>query len=232
MNRLFFFAIFASLAFCASGQDYEPTTKWPYLNKNFQKGTFYLNTGNTTEKEVNIHLFRSVIHYVENDVIHELSNSRDVDSIRIAAETYVYIGNEVYQVLKQIDADNGLYLLALGNFDDLAVTTGAYGVKSHTSAVTKYNSLDLGGLTERNFIKLTAEKDDGKFFPIHKTYYFKIDGKLIRAGKKDLEKEIESPQIKERLLQYLKKNKVKWNKADSLADLFGTIFGHGREHSD
>jgi hypothetical protein len=223
MKRLVFFVILVSLTFHTSGQDYEPTTKWPYLNKNFQKGTFYLNNGHTTEKEANIHLFKSALHYVENDVIQELSNTRDVDSIRIAAKTYVYIGNEIYQVLKQIDSNNGLYLLALGNFDNLAATTGAYGVKSHTSAVTKYNSLDLGGLTERNFIKLTAEKDDGKFFPIHKTYYFKINGKLIKANKKDLEKEIESPQIKERLRQYLKKNKVKWNKADSLAELFGTI---------
>jgi hypothetical protein len=210
--------------FRIQGQNYEPTTRWPYLYEHFQKGSVYLDNGTVVEREVNIHLVKSVLHYVdENGQILELTNAGDVDSVRTATATYVFIGDVVYRALKQTDVENGLYLLSVGNFDDLFTTTGAYGVKSHTSAASNYAALDFGGITERNFIKLSSEKDSGKYFPIKETYYFKIGGKLIKAGKKDLEKELESASAKERLQQYLKKNKVKWNRADSLQELLAAL---------
>jgi hypothetical protein len=238
MKRFFFLIVCILFTLNGWGQKYEPTTRWPYLYEHFQKGVIYLKNNRVTEREVNIHLAKSVLHYTEDNVIHELSNIDDVDSIRIEAttsvdiqgdvhrlrtvDTYVYIEDKVYRVLQQ-DTLSGLYLLSLGNFDDLLTTTGAYGTRSHTSSAKNYNVLDFGGITERNLIKLRSEKEDGKFFPVDKTYYFKIDGQLVKADRKLLEKAITSPQAKERLQQYLKKNKVKWNQPDSLIKLYQSL---------
>jgi len=216
--------VFTILTFNVTGQNYAPTTNWPYLYENFQQGTIYLKSGNTLEKSVNIHLVASVLHYVENNMIQELMNTEDVDSIQIktsyASETFVYIDGRIYRLIEQTDNNNGIFEINIGNFDELLSTTGAYGTKNYTASPTKFVSLNIGGIAERDYLKLSSGKDNGKLFPIDKTYFFKINGKLIKARSKDVENSIDSPQVKKQLQSYLKKNKVKWNNIDSLAGLY------------
>ena len=221
-----FTIVLLALALSVAGQKYEPNTIWPYLYKDFHQGIIYLKTGKTIEKSVNIHLVESVLHYVDNDIIYELSNPENVDSIQIETPfglvAFVCIGNRTYRVIEQSDVNNGVYELNAGNFVDLLTTTGAYGTKNYATAATKLGSMNFGGITLRDYpkLKISAENNPGQSFPIDKTYFFKINGKFIKARSKDLENAIDPPQAKKQLQEYVKKNKVKWNNPDSLANLF------------
>ena len=226
MKRKGFFIIaLLTLSMSVTGQKYEPTTIWPYLYKDFQKGTIYFKTGDPIEKNVNIHLVESVLHYVENNVIYELNNPESVDIIEVETpsgqEDFVYIGNKVYRAITQGENGSGVYELNKGNFVELLTTTGAFGTKNYATASTRLSSLTFGGINwDYAKLKLTSEQDPGQSFPINKTYFFIINGNFVKARSKDLENAIVSPQVKKQMKEYVKKNKVKWNNPDSLANLF------------
>ena len=202
------------LAGLLNAQSFNPTTKWPYVYKNFQSGTIYFNDKQTLELQVNIHLLKSVLHYVNQDMIYHADTSNPIDSIIINKVKYVYMDNQLVEVIGE-KKNNKLVLLKTGDFDVLFTTTGAYGTAAHTSAVNDLASYEIGGISNMNHRQLVLEKEDGKLLPVKTSMYFIIDDKPVLATKKGL-KDILNADKFEQLEVYAKENKIKWKKTGDL----------------
>ena len=202
------------LAGLLNAQSFNPTTKWPYVYKNFQSGTIYFNDKQTLELQVNIHLLKSVLHYVNQDMIYHADTSNPIDSIIINKVKYVYMDNQLVEVIGE-KKNNKLVLLKTGDFDVLFTTTGAYGTAAHTSAVNDLASYEIGGISNMNHRQLVLEKEDGKLLPVKTSMYFIIDDKPVLATKKGL-KDILNADKFTQLEVYAKENKIKWKKTGDL----------------
>ena len=202
------------LAGLLNAQSFNPTTKWPYVYKNFQSGTIYFNDKQTLELQVNIHLLKSVLHYVNQDMIYHADTSNPIDSIIINKVKYVYMDNQLVEVIGE-KKNNKLVLLKTGDFDVLFTTTGAYGTAAHTSAVNDLASYEIGGISNMNHRQLILEKEDGKLLPVKTSMYFIIDDKPVLATKKGLKDILNADKFKQ-LEVYAKENKIKWKKTGDL----------------
>ena len=202
------------LAGLLNAQSFNPTTKWPYVYKNFQSGTIYFNDKQTLELQVNIHLLKSVLHYVNQDMIYHADTSNPIDSIIINKVKYVYMDNQLVEVIGE-KKNNKLVLLKTGDFDVLFTTTGAYGTAAHTSAVNDLASYEIGGISNMNHRQLVLEKEDGKLLPVKTSMYYIIDDKPVLATKKGLKDILNADKFKQ-LEVYAKENKIKWKKTGDL----------------
>lgn len=196
------------LAGMVNAQQYNPTTKWPYIYKNFQVGTIYFSDKVSLELQVNIHLLKSALHYVKHEMIYHSDMSNPIDSIMINNTKYVYMDNQLVEVISESNK-NKLVLLKLGDFDVLFTTTGAYGTAAHTSAVNDLASYEIGGISNMNHRQLVLEKEDGKLLPIKTSLYFILDGKSVAATKKGFKEMLDADKYKQ-LEAYAKANKINW----------------------
>ena len=214
MKKYILFVSVFLLAGLLNAQSFNPTTKWPYVYKNFQSGTIYFNDKQTLELQVNIHLLKSVLHYVNQDMIYHADTSNPIDSIIINKVKYVYMDNQLVEVIGE-KKNNKLVLLKTGDFDVLFTTTGAYGTAAHTSAVNDLASYEIGGISNMNHRQLVLEKEDGKLLPVKTSMYFIIDDKPVLATKKGLKDILNADKFKQ-LEVYAKENKIKWKKTGDL----------------
>ena len=197
-----------------NAQTFSPTTKGPYVYKNLQSGTIYFNDKQILELQVNIHLLKSVLHYVNKDMIYHADTSNPIDSIIINNVKYVYMDNQLVEVVGE-RKNNKLVLLKKGDFDVLLTTTGAYGTAAHTSAVNDLSSFEIGGISNMNHRQLVLEKEDGKLLPVKTSLYFIIDDKPVSATKKGLKDILDTDKFKQ-LEVYAKENKINWKKQSDL----------------
>jgi len=202
------------LAGLLNAQTFNPTTKWPYEFKNFQVGTIYFNDKQPLELQVNIHLLKSALHYVKQDMIYHADTSNPIDSIIINNVKYVYMDNQLVQVISE-RKNNKLVLLKKGDFDILFTTTGAYGTAAHTSAVNDLSSYEIGGISNMNHRQLVLEKEDGKLLPVKTSLHFIIDGKPVTATKKGVKDILDSDKYNQ-LEIFAKENKINWKKTGDL----------------
>jgi hypothetical protein len=217
-----------SIHLYSTGQEYTPTTNWPYLFENFQDGTIHFKEGDNTLKKVNIHLHKNTLHYVENDKIYQIDDKNDIDFVEINNEKFVYKNKELLQVIQQIE-NNGLYLLAKVDLDKLTTATGAYGSNAQTASTRNLTNLDFVDVVNIRYVQLISGKEEGRLLPLKKSYYFDISGELIPANKKEVEKRLETSQVKEEYKQFVKKNKIKWNQANSLIQVLEFLNNHSNK---
>ena len=69
---------------------------------------------------------------------------------------------------------------------------------------------------------MLQEKKEGRTLPMVEQYYFIIDGQQVEATKKGVEKFVGDAKA-DALKQFLKENKTKWKKEDSLKQLLGFL---------
>ncbi len=207
---LFVFAIFVN------AQTFEPTTKWPYLYKDFQSGTIFLSKGTKTTMTVNVHLLKSSLQYLKDELIYQ-ADSKDVIRVEIGADQFIYIDGELAKILEK-NGKNYLLSITKGDFDALTSGTGAYGTSAQSSATTDLSSMEIGGLSNMNHKQLVFEKEDGKILPLKTEYYFVIDGKPVLASKKEIIDFVDV-QKKAQLNTFLKENRIKWKNKESLSKL-------------
>ena len=208
MKKYILFVSVFLLAGLLNAQTFNPTTKWPYVYKNFQVGTIYFSDKVSLELQVNIHLLKSALHYVKQDMIYHSDTSIPIDSIMINNNKYVYMDNQLVEVISEKNK-NKLVLLKTGDFDVLFTTTGAYGTAAHTSAVNDLASYEIGGISNMNHRQLVLEKEDGKLLPVKTSLHFIIDGKSVAATKKGFREILDTDKYKQ-LEDYTKANKINW----------------------
>ena len=198
---------------------YTPNTKWPYVYENFTEGTLYRGK-DYSMAQFNIHYMGNVLHYIspEDDKIYT-AKGNDVDSVVIADKTNILVdhkdGRKMMEVVAQ-SGENKAFRLDYVDFDAAMQSSGgAYGSSSNSSATRNLSSLDLGGMNNPKHGLLLQEKNDGKSLVVRSRYYLRIGKFDIEANKKAVE-QIVPAEKEEEWKQFLKKNKIKWKKPESL----------------
>lgn len=196
---------------------FHPNTRWPYLYENFTKGTIYFSGNQKSEATLNIHLWGNILHYITQDGKIFESSDKDVVRVEIGNDAYLFGDHKLMKVIGQKE-QNLVLKLTRGDFDSMFSGTGAYGASLSTSATRDLSSLDLGGLDKPELGKMLEERNEGREIPLLTDYYFIINNQVIDANKKAVE-EIIGTSNREAWKEFLKKNKIKWKKEDSLINI-------------
>ena len=199
-------------AICAAAQT--PSTTWPYLYDNFTPGTIYLVNGSKSEVQMNVHLRRDKLHFIDSELVKE-ADLTGVNLVMIGKDKFVPVEGGV----RRVEAENANgYVLAsiLGDFAAVQETGGAYGSSSSASATRKLSSLDFDTQVGQNHIILMKDKTNGVELRLVKHYYlFLADGICIPATRKDVEAFLpESASANWKA--WLKSAKPKWRDLQSL----------------
>ena len=211
-----FLILFILLSLKLSAQ--EATTNWPYLYNDFRNGTVNYTNGAKTEALMNIHLLRSRLHYLDNGIIKEVTNT-DILVIEISADKFFAHDNKMYRVIVG-NSTSFIGELATADISSLSQSGGAYGSSSNTQATKKLTSVDVFHSVHMNtsHIELKNSKDSGDLLPIIKKYYIVSGGEIFLATKKGIESKLPDNK-KSEFTAFVKKNKIKWKTPESLAKL-------------
>ena len=205
------------LMLAVSAQNFEPNTKWPYLYENFTPGTIYFEGNEKSSSNLNIHLWGNVLHYVKADGRIYQSSDQKVMRVEIGNDAYIFSDHKLVRIIAH-EGTNLLAELVSGDFDAMRSSGGgAYGSSLNSSASRDLSSLgfDLGGMDHPELGLMLQEKQDGRTIPLITRYYFIIGGQQVEATKKGVEKFVGDDRA-DALKQFLKDNKVKWKKEESL----------------
>lgn len=198
---------------------FAPNTRWPYLYENFSQGTIYFAKNQRSEAQLNVHLLGNTLHYITQDGKIFESSDKDVIRVEIGNDTYWFANHKLMQVITQ-EGDCALLKLVYGDFDSMTSGSGAYGSSLNSSASRDLSSLDLGGLNQPELGKMLQERNDGSEIPLETAYYFILGGKVVEANKKAVTETVEVSQS-DNWKKFLKENKIKWKKEDSLISVLG-----------
>lgn len=198
---------------------FAPNTRWPYLYENFSQGTIYFAKNQKSEAQLNVHLLGNTLHYITQDGKIFESSDKDVIRVEIGNDTYWFTNHKLMQVITQ-EGDCALLKLVYGDFDSMTSGSGAYGSSLNSSASRDLSSLDLGGLNQPELGKMLQERNDGSEIPLETAYYFILGGKVVEANKKAVTETVEVSQS-DNWKKFLKENKIKWKKEDSLISVLG-----------
>lgn len=199
---------------CKAFAQHEPTTTWPYLYADFTNGEIKSMKDEAKPGIFNIHILHGRLHFIEGELIRELSPA-EVVSVKIGSDYFVNVGGEMMKVLAM---EGNVYVTEKQEVDmvRLNATGGAYGSSSSTLATTALSSLEnIGnGMTATNHMELKNAKDDGKILPMLSKMYIVVPGNVIYATKKDVTA-MSGVDSKE-LNAFIKENKIKWKNPQSL----------------
>lgn len=205
-----------SLLTCAQG--YTPSTKWPYLYNEFQQGTAFFSDGQVSRQQMlNIHLLHSTLHYLDGDKIKQ-TDPRGIETIVIATDTFLYSEGELVRLLKRNRQASLIKQVAIDMEALNKGQSGAYGMETSSSAVKQLTSFEVNGLSNLSHTQMKLEKAEGKELSLKETYYLILNGRSIRATRKEIEKSL-SDSERPRFKAFVKQHKIKWKEDNSLIQL-------------
>lgn len=215
MKKHVFAIAMLAAAFVASAQ-YTPNTKWPYVLENFENGVLHRGTDHSEEAMFNIHFTGNTLHYVNpTDQKIYTAKYNKIDSVVMNSGTFVQSIDGQMMRVEARRGENMVLKLEYADLDALNTNTGAYGLSLNSSATRKLSSL---GTTNASLIMMLQERNDGTPLVIRTKYYLRIGDKDIEANKGAIE-DFLTDDKKEGFKLFLKQNKIKWKKPESLAVL-------------
>lgn len=212
-NLILFFLL---LVFIVNAQSYEPTTKWPYLYENFKSGILLFSDNTKTTASVNVHLLGSLLHYEKDGLIYHVDINK-LEGVDIGEDKFVPSNGKLVKIVGKL-GQNYMAKLTIGDFDALMSSSGAYGMSSSSSSVNKLSSIEIGGISNLNYRLMVDEKQEGRILPLKTEYLLIIKGKSISAVKSEIEKTLTDDK-KVEFKAFIKDNKIKFNKEESLSNL-------------
>ena len=211
MKRILILAICLIASVSLYGQDC--TTVWPYLYNDFTEGAVNKTSGKTINYKLNVHVKESKLHFLSGNLVNE-AYLTDVASVRIGDDVYIPVNQKLMRMIAQ-DGEDYVLELKVANLSNINETGGAYGTSSSTSATNKLSSIETDAQINQNHMLLKASKNNGERLELESTYYFLIDGELIEATARIVDKKI-APKDKALWKQFKKENKLRWNQDESL----------------
>lgn len=217
MKRIIAVTTTLLLCLAAFADDYRPTSTWPYLYPDFCDGDIYTTKGHKLPQKVNIHCAHGKLHFLDNEVIKEVSPA-DVLMVIIGQDKYIAQYGVMYKVAME-DGTNLVLCSQLGDFSALNETGGAYGTSSTSSATTKLSSFELEGQVNQNHMLILESRQDGVELNIKTTYYLKTPKAFIKATAKEVQSYLGEDR-KAEWKAWSKTHKVKWTNPESLLSIF------------
>ena len=221
MTRLFTFMLSIMSFVCLTAQDYIPTTTWPYLYQDFMSGTIIMQSGATSNGVFNIHLGDSKVHFLEKDIIKELSVT-DFAELDIAGDKFICASGKILRVLAESEKGKVVESVSI---DQVALNSqsGAYGSSGSTIATSRYSSLEGIGTAHvnMNHMELRASKDDGESIPLVRKLCLVVRGQIYVANKKAIADS--GIATKDEQKAFYKTHKIKWKDPQSLLQIVSLI---------
>jgi hypothetical protein len=219
MKRLSLILISAILCFQAVAQnyDYKPRETWPYLLESFTLGGVHTSVGtDLNEGFYNISVVDGKLHYIKDGKIME-ADMRLIQYARIGDKMYLNRFGQMEEVL----FEEGRYCLlrsSLVDMDRLAKTDIGYGVSSATASAQNLSGLSVSGISQNMDLQDAIQgAKDGSILPLRTKYSFLMGSRQIDATKAAV---LAIPGIdKAAAKAFIKQEKIKWSKPDSLAKL-------------
>jgi len=226
MKRLFLtISILATALFSLGAQDDSysgATDSWPYMFKSFQHRVVHFVKGyKDLEADLNICVADGHLHYVENGTILE-SETKEVTGAEINGKLYISNKGEMMEVLA--NNENGYVVLSrLFDPTQMGKAEIGYGMTSSTYAASNLDLRAVTGLAQNILHAKVAEAATnagyGEKLPLKETIFIIVGDNRINSDKKDFQDLVG----KEKAAEFLKENKVKWNKAETLLPVINFI---------
>lgn len=197
---------------CALAQNC--STAWPYLYEDFEKGELYFSNGSIIHLNMNVHLAKGTLHYIDDDNIIKEPDKKNLLYAKINSDKFMIISGCVMKIISE--KDNGfIAAYYTADFQVSNESGGAYGASSNSSATTKLTSINVPGVNQ-NIMNLKREKSSGTKAPIKTKLYIITMGKVLEADKKEVENLLDEDKLAGFKL-FLKKHKIRWKDPASLA---------------
>jgi len=212
-----------SISMSAQDESYSGATdSWPYLFKNFQHGVVHFIKGyKDLESDLNICIADGHLHYVDNGTILE-SETKEVTGAEINGKIFIAYNGEMMEVLA--NNENG-YIAVSRLFDPTQMGKAeiGYGMTSSTYAASNLDLRAVTGLAQNILHSKVAEAATnagyGEKLPIKETLCIIVGNNKINADKKEFQDLVG----KEKATAFLKENKIKWTKAETLLPVVNFI---------
>lgn len=191
------------------------TTSWPYLYWEFTSGTVYFVSGTKANLQVNIHVERSTLHFLDGEDIKE-ALANEVVLVEIGQEKYYSYEGYMMKVVGG-DEKGFVAVVQLGDVNSVHTEgTAAYGASSNSSAIRKMKSIEVWAKT--NHLQMRKSREEGYDLPLIKKYYLVTNGTVYLASKAGLEEKLEGSE-RDELKAFLKKTKIGWKNPNDLVKL-------------
>lgn len=225
MKRFFLIVSILAASFSMSAQDGSyggATDSWPYMFKSFQHGTVHFIKGyKDLEADLNICVADGHLHYVEDGTILE-SETKEVVGAEINGKKYIAYTGEMMEILAS--NDNG-YVVISKLFDPTQMGKAeiGYGMTSSTYAASNLDLRAVTGLSQSLIHAKVAEAATnagyGEKLPLKETIYLIVGQDKILADKNAFQDVVGKEEAK----AFLKNNKIKWTKAETLLPVIDFI---------
>lgn len=207
-----------TIAFLAHAQ-IEAYTTWPYLYPDFQQGTLTLSNGQHRVMPINIHLLKGDLHFVDDKGMIQMAPAGQFSSVQIGEDFFRRVNGYLMQITPGPDENNFVAVRRIADLQSLNETGGAYGTPATTASTQKITSIDMPGFVNTNHMEQMKQRESGKKLKIKAEYYVVIDGKAIKATKKEFSEAMGAERAAA-FKSFLKQNKINWKDEQSLLKLF------------
>lgn len=204
---------------------YEPTTYWPYLFEDFQKGVVVYNNDTVSMAKLNFHLRAQSLDCIDyNGKIARVVLTKFQCAI-IDKEVYRIIdGKPMRQIHEEEDAMlmNHTYInydamdntykqgLALYAREKMDVT-----IRANWNGHLNYANIPMPGEFNESYKDMLEKKTDGNPLLTNSVNYFVVKGKAFRAIPKDCYEQLDKTAQKQ-LKNFVKVKKLKWKTTEDL----------------
>lgn len=218
MKRILLLTACCLFAFQALAQ-IDAYTTWPYYYSDFQQGTLILSNGQTRVMPINIHLLKGDLHFVDDKGMIQMAPAGQFSAVQIGEDHYKRVNGYLMRITPGPDEKNYVAVRSTVDLTALNETGGAYGTSSTTASTQRITSVDLPGFVNTNHMEQFQHRESGKKLKIKNEYFVVIDGKAVKASKKEVTEAI-GAEKEAAFKQFLKKNKINWKDEQSLLKVF------------
>mgnify|MGYP006956033223 CR=1 FL=1 len=193
-----------------------PTTTYPYLYPTFTEGKVILRGGKEEERNMNIHLRRDNLHYIDNGII-KAAFLTDVIAVEIGNDVFIPVDGRMLKVVAK--NENGCVAEEiLGDFETSLESGGAYGTSSASAATMKLTSVQTDSQVNQNYMNILNEKEKGVELRTETRLWLVGPEFRVRAVKKEVAALLDGEKV-EGWKAFLKQHKIKWKEPQSLLEV-------------
>ncbi|MDO4756161.1 MAG: hypothetical protein Q4A54_07450, partial [Parabacteroides sp.] len=145
------------------------------------------------------------------------ADTKGIVKVAMDNRTFIFMNGELVELLETVGTSALVKRVVLDEKKFNSAATGAYGMKMETSASREMATIQRGGII---LSQMKSEQEGGKVVPLRTDYFLLLeDGKkIVKATKRDVQKSL-TEKGQDEFKAFMKQNKIKWNKEESLVKL-------------